>query len=411
MTGHDNGNAGTTPAAAGRVETTGAVFPAPVAFPVHHISDDLALATACARWRSKPAIALDTEFERVKTFWPKLALIQLCDGEQVAIIDPLAISNWRPFAELLQDPKVVKVMHAAGEDLETFLSACDAVPTPLYDTQTALGLVGKGVSLGYAGAVQQYFGITLSKDMARTDWLMRPLSEEQLQYAVADVTYLLPIWQDTARLLAERDLASWHREDGEFAARRLTQQEPPAFLYRKLKAAFVLKGAQLAIAQELCAWREQEARGHNIPRGHLLKDESLILICQKAPKNWPALAALETLHPRALRVHGQAILQAVERGLACPQAQWPAPVRRLIDLPYGKATMEAMIAAVAAFAEQRAIPAEMVFSRRTLESLLLAIADGQPFPPANWQGWRRAGVQSALAAAVTAAGLNLPDWW
>ena len=395
----------------GVVDTTGAVFPAPVAFPVHHICDDLALAAACARWRTKPAIALDTEFERVKTFWPKLALIQLCDGEQVALIDPLTISNWRPFAELLQDPHVVKVMHAAGEDLEAFQSACDAIPTPLYDTQTALGLLGKGVSLGYAGAVQQYFGITLSKDMARTDWLMRPLSAEQLQYAVADVSYLLPIWQDTARLLTERALIDWHREEGEFAARRLTLQEPPDYLYRKLKAGFVLRGAQLAIARELCVWREQEARSHDIPRGHLLKDDSLILVCQKAPKNWPALAALETLHPRALRVHGQAILNAVERGLACPQAQWPAPVRRLVDLPFGKATMDAMVAAVAAFAQQHAIPAEMVFSRRALETLLLAIADSQPYPPVNWQGWRRAGVQSALALAVSAAGLNLPDWW
>ena len=400
---------GTNPT--GAVENAGAVLTAPVAFPVRHISDDLALATACANWRSKPAIALDTEFERVKTFWPKLALIQLCDGEQVALIDPLTISNWTPFAELLRDPKVIKVMHAAGEDLEAFLGGCDAVPTPLFDTQTALGLIGKGVSLGYAAAVQLYFGISLSKDMARTDWLMRPLSDEQLQYAVADVTYLLPIWQDCATRLKARNLDTWHQEDGEYAARRLHQQEPPEFLYRKLKAGFVLRGAQLAIARELCAWREQEARGNNIPRGHLLKDDSLILIAQKAPRNWPALSVLETLHPRALRVHGQAILNAVERGLACPQAQWPAPVRRLIDLPYGKSLMEAMVAAVAAFAAEHAIPAELVFSRRALETLVLAIADGQPYPPANWQGWRRDGVQSALTSAVTAVGLSLPAWW
>jgi ribonuclease D len=390
---------------------TGAVLTAPVAFPVVHIADDLALSSACARWRCKAAIALDTEFERVKTFWPKLALIQLCDGEQVALIDPLAITNWTPFAELLRDPNVVKVMHAAGEDLETFLGGCDAVPAPLFDTQTALALVGKGVSLGYAAAVQLYFGISLSKDMARTDWLARPLSDEQLRYAVADVTYLLPIWQDTARLLDERGLTGWHRDDSEFAARRLMQHEPPEFLYRKLKAAFVLRGSQLAIARELCAWREQEARRNNIPRGHLLKDEGLILVCQKAPRNWQALAALETLHPRALRVHAQAILDAVERGVTLPSPQWPAPVRRLIDLPYGKSVMETMVQAVAAFAAEKAVPAEMLFSRRALETLLLAVVDAQPYPPPSWQGWRRDGVQSALATALTAVGLNLPAWW
>ncbi|NQD38843.1 ribonuclease D [Permianibacter sp. IMCC34836] len=384
---------------------------APVAFPVVTISDDLALATACARWRTCPAIALDTEFERVRTFWPKLALIQLCDGEYVALIDPLTISNWTPFAELLRDPNVVKVMHAAGEDLEAFLGGCGEVPAPLFDTQTALALIGKGVSLGYGAAVQLYFGITLAKDMARTDWLMRPLSDDQLRYAVADVTYLLPIWQDCAQALQQRQLADWHREDSEFAARRLQQQEPAEFLYRKLKAAFVLRGQQLAVARELCAWRETEARNHNIPRGHLLKDESLLLVAQKMPRNWPALSVLETLHPRALRVHGQAILNAVERGLNCPQAQWPAPVRRLLDVPNGKAAQDAMVAAVAAFASTRGIPAELVFSRRVLENLLLAIVDGQPYPPPMWQGWRRAAVQSALASELTSFGIALPDWW
>lgn len=390
---------------------TGAVLTAPVAFPVVTIADDLALASACARWRTKAAIALDTEFERVKTFWPKLALIQLCDGEQVALIDPLTISNWTPFAELLRDPNVVKVMHAAGEDLEAFLGGCGEVPAPLFDTQTALALIGKGASLGYGAAVQMYFGISLSKDMARTDWLMRPLSDEQLRYAVADVTYLLPIWQDSARSLAERDLAGWHHEDSEFAARRLHQQEPAEWLYRKLKAAFALKGVQLAIARELCSWREQEARGNNIPRGHLLKDDSLLLVCQKAPRNFPALSALETLHPRALRVHGQAILAAVERGLACPPAQWPAPVHRLVDLPAGKSLLDGMVAAVAAFATERGIPPETVFSRRALENLLLAVADGWSVPPANWQGWRRTALQSALAGQLSVAGLNVPDWW
>lgn len=392
-------------------QATGAASTAPVVFPVHWIDDDLALATACARWRTLPAIALDTEFERVKTFWPKLALIQLCDGEQVALIDPLTISNWAPFAELLRDANVIKVMHAAGEDMEAFQIGCGAMPAPLFDTQTALALIGKGVSLGYAAAVQQYFGISLSKDMARTDWLMRPLSDEQLRYAVADVSYLLPIWQDCAAQLAERGLTEWHREDGDVAARRVQQQDPAEWLYRKLKAAFVLKGAQLAVARELCIWRDQEARQHDVPRGHLLKDDCLLLVCQKTPRHWAALAALECLHPRALRVHGQAILAGIERGLSCPPADWPLPVRRLIDVPVGKSALESMVAAASRFAEQRGIPAELVFSRRALETLLLAIVDGQPYPPAHWQGWRRNALQSDLAAALTGVGLNLPSWW
>lgn len=386
-------------------------MPAPVAFPVVHIRDDMALAHACARWRTLPAVALDTEFERVKTFWPKLALIQLCDDEQVALIDPLTISNWQPFAELLRDGKVVKVMHAAGEDLEAFQIGCGELPQPLFDTQTALGLIGKGVSLGYAAAVQQYFGVSLSKDMARTDWLMRPLSDEQLQYAAADVSYLLPIWRDCQKQLDALGLAEWHREDNAFALRRMSWQEPPEFLYRKLKAGYVLKGAQLAIARELCAWREQEARGQNIPRGHLLKDEAVVLVCQKAPRHWPALAALECLHPRALRVHGNAILAAVERGAASSPEQWPPPVRRLIDLPAGKSVLDAMVAVVAAFAAARQLPAELLFSRRALEGLILATADAQPYPPLVWQGWRRDALQSALADALRAAELTPPAWW
>ncbi len=391
--------------------TTGAVTPAPVAFPVVHINDDLALATACARWQQLPAIALDTEFERVKTFWPKLALIQLCDGEQIALIDPLAIQNWAPFAALLRAPTVTKVMHAAGEDLEAFVGGCDAAPTPLFDTQTALALLGKGASLGYGAMVQQFFGVVLSKDMARTDWLMRPLSDEQLVYAAADVQYLLPIWQQTAAELKVRGLDGWHQEDGEQAVSRVGESEPAALLYRKLKAAFVLRGAQLAVARELCAWREQEARQNNLPRGHLVKDEGLLLLAQKSPRNWPALAALEVLHPRTLRLHGSAILAVIERALALPASDWPPPVRRLIDLPNGRTAHDALVAAVASFAEQKAIPPETLFSRRALETLLLAVADAVPTAPPFWQGWRRNALQSAFAEVLGTAGFALPGWW
>lgn len=391
--------------------SSSAVLPAPAALPVSWCADQQQLDDLCAHWRRCAFIALDTEFERTRTFWPTLALVQVCDGEHITLVDALAVRDWTHFAAVLTDPGVVKVMHAAGEDLEAFQVQCQALPWPLFDTQNALAWLSEGYSLGLSATVERFFGATLDKDQARTDWLARPLSDAQLKYAAADVLYLPALYAHLAPRVAASAHVARMQADAAAALARVTQNDAPEWTYRRLKAAFVLRGPQLAVARELCIWREREARRSNTARSFLLKDDVLLAMAQAAPKNWNALAAVEGLHPRVLRVYGKDMLAAIARALDCPREQQPPRVRRLIDIANGRELLDALVAIVAARAAQENLTVELYCSRRVLEQLILHVADAVPFAPAMWQGWRRDVFSEAFAAPFGAQGLQLPEWW
>ncbi len=384
---------------------------APAALPVTWCADQQQLDELCAHWRRRSFITLDTEFERTRTFWPTLALVQVCDGEAITLIDALAVRDWTCFAALLADQNVVKVMHAAGEDLEAFQVQCQALPWPLFDTQNALAWLSEGYSLGLSATVDRFFGATLDKDQARTDWLARPLSDAQLKYAAADVLYLPSLYAHLAPRIAAATHLARMQADAAAALARVTQIDAPEWAYRRLKAAFVLRGPQLAVARELCIWREREARQSNTARSFLLKDDVLLAMAQSSPKNWNALAAIDGLHPRVLRVYGKDMLAAIARGLDCPREQQPLRVRRLIDVANGRELLDALVAIVAARAAQEALTVELYCSRRVLEQLILNVADTVPFAPAMWQGWRRDVFSDAFAEAFRAQGFQLPEWW
>ena len=165
------------------------------------VNSDQLLQQTCAKAREKTVVALDTEFIRTRTFYPKLGLIQLYDGEQLSLIDPLSITDFSPFTALLADPAVLKVLHACSEDLEVFQCYFKQQPKPMLDSQIMADFVGFQISSGFAKLVAHYLDIELDKGAARTDWLARPLSEQQLQYAAADVWYLLPLYHKLIALL------------------------------------------------------------------------------------------------------------------------------------------------------------------------------------------------------------------
>ncbi|MDR6358100.1 ribonuclease D [Pseudomonas psychrotolerans] len=266
----------------------------------HWIRDDAALAALCQRCQSLPFIALDTEFMRVDTFYPKAGLIQIGDGEQAYLVDPLCISDWTPFAALLEDPKVVKVLHACSEDLEVLLRLTGSLPQPLYDTQLAAAYLGLAHSMGYSRLVAEVLQIDLPKDETRSDWLQRPLTPLQERYAAADVTHLAEVYRQLDARLDERRRA-WLLEDGADLVANLRRTSDPWEAYREVKLAWRLSRQQLAVLRVLCHWRELTARERDQPRNHVLRERSLWPLARFQPTDKQALARIDDMHPRTVR--------------------------------------------------------------------------------------------------------------
>ena len=215
------------------------------------ITTDDGLRAICEAANAAPAIALDTEFVRTRTYYPQLGLLQLFDGEQVSLIDPLEITDWAPMRELLLNKDVTKYLHAGSEDLEVFLNTFNLMPEPLIDTQILAAFCGRPMSWGFASMVEEYTGIALDKSESRTDWLARPLTQRQCDYAAADVWYLLPI---ASKLMAETEAAGWL--DAALDECRLMQQrrqevQDPAQAWRDIGNAWQLRTRQLGCLQLL----------------------------------------------------------------------------------------------------------------------------------------------------------------
>lgn len=231
------------------------------------ITTNNALQQVCEQARTHAHIALDTEFVRTRTYYPQLGLIQLYDGEQLSLIDPLPITEWQPFRALLQDLNVVKYLHAGSEDLEVFLNAFDQMPTPMIDTQVLAAFSGRSLSCGFAMLVAEFEGVELDKSESRTDWIARPLSEKQCDYAAADVFYLLPL---AAKLVEATEAAGRMdaaKDECLLLCRRRSETLDPELAYREITNAWQLRGHQLACLQKLAEWRLRQARERDLALG------------------------------------------------------------------------------------------------------------------------------------------------
>src|SRR5690554_4454626 len=287
------------------------------------IDQNAELADWCKQWLQLPYVAVDTEFVRTETYFPIPGLIQIGDGERAFMIDPLAITDWSPLVELLESPSVVKVLHACSEDLEVFQHLCGALPAPLFDTQLAAAFLGMDFSMGYSRLVSNLLGVELAKEETRSDWLQRPLSERQLQYAADDTLYLAAVYQILAPRIEAAGLTEWLLEDtAELVANARTIMEP-AETYRRIKQAWRLKPAELAILQVLCDWREREARQRDQARNRLLRESTLCPLVQRQPDTLGQLARMDDMHPRTVRQDGETILGLISQGRQVPEQQWP----------------------------------------------------------------------------------------
>jgi ribonuclease D len=293
------------------------------------ITDSAELKEFCRRQSRASYVTVDTEFLRDKTYWPILCLIQVAGPEEAAVIDPMAEGiDLAPLDRLLFNPKVLKVFHAARQDLEIFFHRSGKVPSPIFDTQVAAMVCGFGDQVGYETIVNTVVGAALDKVSRFADWSRRPLTQKQLDYALADVVHLRPVYENLASSLETSGRAEWLEEEMATLSDPATYRLDPEEAWRRIKS----RGGNrrfFAVMKELAAWREREAQKRDIPRNRILRDDSLLDIAAHAPQNEEALARTRGLSKGfAEGKIGAGVLQAVRRGLKLPDDEIPARPKR-----------------------------------------------------------------------------------
>ena len=245
----------------------------------YYIADAAGLTTCCDMLSGSTWLALDTEFIRDSTYYPQLCLLQISNGDIAVCIDPLAIDQLQPLLDIVYDPQIVKVWHAARQDLEIFQHHWNRIPTPLFDTQLAAAQLNYGSQIGYANLVKHCLDIELPKDQTRTDWAARPLGKQQIRYALDDVIYLGTLYQQLQATMTDRQHQQLNKQQAVLLEPE-TYAPQPEHVWRKIKGRKTLRGAQQRTLQVLAAWRENQARRHNIPRKWLMTDQAMVTLCR-----------------------------------------------------------------------------------------------------------------------------------
>lgn len=366
----------------------------------HLVASDSALADCCAVCARAPRIAFDTEFIRTDTFHPKLGLIQLCDGDTVWLVDPLAIGDFAPLKALLRDPAVVKVFHSCSEDLEVLQGAFGTLPSPLFDTQVAAAFAGLGFSRGYGRLVEAVLGVALDKHETRSDWLQRPLTEAQCRYAAEDVHYLIQVYDHLLATLDPERLG-WIADDMEELLSGAGEHADLAGYYLRIKGAWKLPVADQYVLARLAEWREGLARELDKPRGHIVPDAVLVEAVRLRPLGRNQLFRIDGFHPRSARQFGDQLLARIE-GLAGE----PVPGDFVPIPPPLEREARQILAGLRTVIERRAetlgLAPELLARKKDLESLVRSVLAGHPLlPPALAGGWRHAVIGQELLAHVS----------
>jgi len=361
------------------------------------ITTNSQLEQVCEQARQFSRIALDTEFVRTRTYYPQLGLIQLYDGEHLSLIDPLPITNWQPFIALLQDTQVIKLLHAGSEDLEVFLNAFKTLPTPMIDTQVLAAFSGRPMSCGFAALVAQYLDVELDKSESRTDWLARPLSDKQCDYAAADVFYLLPLAEHLLRETEQAGQMEAALNECQMLCRRRSEALDPELAYAEIGQAWQLQPRQLACLQRLAAWRLRQARERDLAVNFVVREENLVQVARHRPGSLGELDALGLSGPE-IRYHGRTLLALVAEGNAVPEMELPAPIVNIIDKPGYKQIFKEIKALIQTTSEQCGLSVELLASRRQINQLLSwhwKLKNNQPEPELI-SGWRGKLLTTAL---------------
>lgn len=331
-----------------------------------YIEEQNQLNDYCQQARQSSVLALDTEFVRTRTLFSKLGLIQVYDGRQIALIDPLCDLDLEVFWQLLTEPSIVKVLHSCHEDLEVFKKYANRLPLPLFDSQIAGQFLFQGKVLGFGAMVAQELDIQLDKGEARTNWLKRPLSDNQLHYAVNDVKYLFPLYHKLNNQLAERGLQQFNLDEAKYKVEQKEKDKDRTKLFLDFGTAWQLKPRELAILQELALWRLSYAEEKDMALGFVVKDATLISVAQRRPTDINSLRNIPGMNPHECRVHGKAMLACVVKAKKLEPEQCPVKVPRVTDYSDYKQAYKILRQVVSAQAEKHDIPMEVMASKKQL---------------------------------------------
>jgi ribonuclease D len=344
------------------------------------------LADVCGRLARHPYITVDTEFLRETTYYPLLCVAQIASTDEAVVVDALADGlDLKPFYELMANERVLKIFHAARQDIEIVWHEAGLIPHPIFDTQVAAMVLGYGDSISYDQLVHRITGDTLDKSHRFTDWSRRPLSPAQIKYAISDVTHLRDVYLALSQDLARRGRSDWVDEEMEVLTSPETYRSEPDSAWERLRTR-VRKPKELAVLIEVAAWREREAQTRDVPRGRVLKDDVLGEIATQAPTTVERLAGLRSL-PRGFERSkwGQEILQAVTRGIARDPKTLPRLERPRGSGNNGAATVELLKVLLRMTSERHAVAAKVIATINELECIA---ADDKADVPAL-HGWRR----------------------
>ena len=346
------------------------------------------LAAFCTKAAAYDYVTVDTEFLRERTYYSKLCLIQLAspgdDDSTAVLVDPLAEGlSLAPLYALFQDQTVVKVFHAARQDLEIFFVDQQVFPAPLFDTQVAAMVCGFGEQVGYETLVRKIVKKPLDKTSRFTDWSRRPLSDAQKTYALADVTHLRDIYEFLAKKLEKTGRAHWVAEELGVLTNPATYVIEPREAWRRVKTR-TASAKFLAIVRELAAFRETYAQGNNVPRNRVFKDDALVELATNKPKTPEDLSRSRLLLREARRGDiAQGILQAVQAGVNCPASDMPAPDRSREKLQVNPALADLLRVLLKAKTESASVAAKLIASSADLDAMAAGLRD---VPALN--GWR-----------------------
>ena len=350
------------------------------------ITDSAALARFCLEQKGAGFVAVDTEFMRERTYWPVLCLVQVAGPKCAAVIDALAPEiDLAPLLALMAEPNVLKVFHAARQDIEIFFNLSGAVPEPLFDTQIAAMVCGFGDAASYETLVSKLVRTALDKSSRFTDWANRPLTERQIRYALADVVHLRTVYEELQQRLALNGRAGWFAQEMAGLTDPATYRSDPREAWRRFRLRGRVDPRFFGVLRELAAWREIAARQRNLPRGRIMRDEAVVEIAAHTPRTIEALARTRSLGKGVAegRLGGE-ILEAVERGIADTKAGQP-PVPSRADLPSGLGPLvELLRVLLKQRCEEHQVAQKLVASGEDLE--LIAADDAAPVPALS--GWR-----------------------
>jgi ribonuclease D len=350
------------------------------------ITSSVELAAVCKSLSRSEYVTVDTEFMREATYWPRLCVIQMAGPEEGVIVDAMAPNlDLEPFFRLMANERIMKVFHAARQDIEIVFHRGGLIPHPIFDTQVAAMVCGFGDSISYDQLVHRLTGARIDKSSRFTDWGRRPLSERQIEYALADVTHLRDVYQALAARLGEQGRADWVREEMGVLTSPSTYRLEPADAWKRLKMR-VRKPIELAILQEVAAWREREAQARDVPRSRVVKDDAIYEIASQQPTTPAALGHLRTM-PRGFERSRSAedILAAVRRALEVPKEELPRVPKHRPAANGNGAAVDLLKVLLKMISESHGVASKIIATVDDLEAI--AGDDGADVPAMH--GWRR----------------------